>query len=279
MRTLSVTLLLGSAFIACTLSPVAAQTVPPPSAGLGSKDNYYLYNDGNPIHGLIVKVELTKDVVCDNIGFHIQLNANSPTGKQTNWQQYVMGFNPNFVNKGKSLGPVVGSSIEYFSKPNDFDTSGKQPPNDGSLTNLPGPRTLPAGAVFTIAIQYDGDDVSGAKFSYAEKGGKNKHEWTIPVPPPTPPYPKPVVPAAVRTPIVAFQLDIVGRSGGDKAVMQSGEGKIVYSASDAMTVVNKKPKSNGATTAETANSAYGELPPGPSKTFTQSFSVVQATAK
>ena len=68
-------------------------------------------------------------------------------------------------------------------------------------------------------------------------------------------------------------------SGGDKAIMKSGEGKIIYSSSGPMTVVAKKPPSAGAITAETANSAYGELPVGPSQTFTQTFTVVPAASR
>jgi hypothetical protein len=61
--------------------------------------------------------------------------------------------------------------------------------------------------------------------------------------------------------------------------MKSGEGKIIYSSSSPMTVVAEKPPSNGAITAETANSAYGELPVGPSQTFTRTFTVVPNTPK
>jgi hypothetical protein len=245
-------------------APAAAQTVPAPKSGLGSNHNYYLYNDGKPILGLSVFVEITKEVVCDDIGFHLQLNANSPEGVQTNWQQYVMGFHPNYVEHGKSVGSVVGSSIEYFSHPNDFNSKTSHAP----LKGLPGPRTLPAGAVFKVVLRYDGNNVSGADFSYTDS--KNHHSWTLPVPPPK-------VPNAVRAPIVAFQVNLVGRSGGDQAATKSGEGAITYSSSEPMTVVNKKPPSLGKTTAETANSVYSELPPGPSKTFTQKFSFTQAS--
>jgi len=178
-----------------------------------------------------------------------------------------MGFDPNFVEHGKSLGQVVGSSIQYFSAPDDFNSGpSADPPNVAPIRNLPGPRTLPAGAVFKIALQYEGKDVSGAVFTYTERDNKNRHTWTIPVPPTG-------VSNAVRTPIIAFQLNIVGKSGGDKAIMRSGQGTITYSSSHSMTVVNKKPPSKGKTTAETANSVYSELPDGPSDTITQKFAV------
>jgi len=252
----------------------------PPDAGLKSNHNYYFYNDGKPIRGLVVTTELTKDVVCDEVGFHVQLNANSPVGSPTHWHQYVIGFNPNYKDGNRSLGPIVGASIQYFSKPHSFNTGNKAPPNNAGLQHLPGPRTLPAGAKFIIALKYEGDDVSGTEFTYAGKDGKDRHSWTIPVPPPVPPYPGPASPkSGVRTPIVAFQVDIVGRSNGDEAVLKSGEGKIIYSSSGPMTVVAKKPPSQGQITAEKANTAYGELPVGPSQTFTQAFKVVRGAPK
>ena len=276
----SVRAILLSCMVVASIAAVSAEEMaPPPGAGLKSNHNYYLYNGGNPILGLVVKIELTKDVVCDDIGFHIQLNANSPLGSQTTWQQYVMGFNPDFKDQGRSLGPVVGCSIEYFAKPNSFDTGHKIPPNVAPVRHLPSLRTLPAGARFVIAMIYEGDNVSGAEFTYVEKGGKDRHGWTIPVPPPTPPYPGPAAPSSVRAPIIAFQVDIVGKSSGDTAIMKSGEGEIIYSSSGPMTVVAKKPPSAGAITAEKANSAYGELPVGPGSTFTQTFTVVPDASK
>jgi hypothetical protein len=147
---------------------------------------------------LVVTIELTTDVVCDDIGFHVQLNANSPLGSQTHWQQYVMSFNPDFKAKSGASGPVIGSSIEYFAKPNSFNTGSKNPPDVASI-KLSKPLTLPAGAKLIIAMQYDGDNISGAKFTYVEGSNTNLHNWTIPVPPPVPPYPKPAVPKSVQT--------------------------------------------------------------------------------
>jgi hypothetical protein len=247
------------------LEPAAAQTVAPPKEGLRSNHNYYLYNDGKPIHGLVVKIKLTEDVVCDEIGFHVQLNADSPTDSHTNWQQYVMGFNPNY--KG---GPVVGSSIEYFASPYDFNVN----PGPETVSGLPGPTTLPAGAKFIIKLKYDGDNVSGAEFTYEEKGGKNRHKWKVDVPPAglSPSSPTTATAAQwVRTPIVAFQVDLVGRSGGDTAMAHGGAGTITYSATDPMTVRTDRPPSKGQTTAETANSSYGLLPTGANSTYTQTF--------
>jgi hypothetical protein len=275
-----IALALGTALAAFALPALAGQTAPPPKAGLGSNHNYYLYNDGRPILGLVVELKFTKDVVCDDLGFHVQLNANSPNESNihTNWQQYVMGFRPKVP--GGLPEPHVGCSIEYFAKPYSFNTHNHR----ANLVGLPGPRTLPAGARFIIRMEYDGNNVSGAKFTYVEREGKNHHDWTLAVPPPglmptgggPPPNPHEAQRVAtewVRTPIVAFQVDIVGMSGGDHANMKSGAGTITYTASEPMSVVNKKPDSKGSNTAETANSVYGLLPTGWNKTFVQTFAV------
>lgn len=145
--------------------------------------------------------------------------------------------------------------------------------------NLP-PRTVPAGAKFIFKLLYDGDNIRGAKFAYVGRSAKNRHEWTLAVPPPglkpkgaTAPPPPGAAEAWVRTPIVAFQVDLVGRSGGDNAVTKSGAGTITYSSTDEMTVRAKQPdtKGKGVGTAETANSVYSLLPTRSSKTFTQKF--------
>jgi len=190
-----------------------------------------------------------------------------------------MGFSPAFKVEGRPGEPGVGASIEYFAKPRSFDAGQMKPPDFELLKRPPDPKILPAVARFAIELKYDGDDIGGAEFTYVEKGGIEKHAWTIPVPPPSPPYPDRGIPKSVRAPIVAFQVDIVGRSGGVKALTKSGEGVIRDSAADAMTVVAKQPPSEGAFMAQTANSVYGQLPVGPSKTFTQTFVVDPSASK
>lgn len=92
------------------LGELTDEMVPPPRAGLGSNHNYYLYNGGKPIHGLVVTVEVTKDIICDDIGFHIQLNAYSPKDDNihTVFQQYVMGWasTRNFLSHPRRLSGV-----------------------------------------------------------------------------------------------------------------------------------------------------------------------------
>ena len=83
------------------------------------------------------------------------------------------------------------------------------------------------------------------------------------------------------SPIVAFELDIVGYDNGQSTTLSSGSGTITYTATNAMTVANEEPSycEFVGGTAETANTAYGELPTGSSPTFVQSFSTSSTTIK
>ena len=60
--------------------------------------------------------------------------------------------------------------------------------------------------------------------------------------------------------------------------MQSGAGEITYTSTDSLTVESARPTSKGESTAETANSTYGELNHGPQTTFKQSFGVAAPSA-
>ena len=89
------------------------------------------------------------------------------------------------------------------------------------------------------------------------------------------------VSSADLSPIVAFELDIVGFDNGQSTTLSSGSGTIVYTALNAMTVVNAEPSCcefDGGTE-ETANTAYGELPTGSSNSFVQTFNTSSATIK
>jgi len=81
------------------------------------------------------------------------------------------------------------------------------------------------------------------------------------------------VSSADLSPIVAFELDIVGYDNGQSTTLSSASGTITYTAANAMTVVNAEPSCcefDGGTV-ESANTAYGELPTGSSDTFVQTF--------
>ncbi len=65
---------------------------------------------------------------------------------------------------------------------------------------------------------------------------------------------------------------------GQYTDLSSGAGTITYEASNPLTALNALPSctESGATTGETSNSAYGELPLLASTTFVQSFSTSTA---
>jgi hypothetical protein len=82
-------------------------------------------------------------------------------------------------------------------------------------------------------------------------------------------------PANHLAPITALQLNIVGPLNGESTLLSSGAGTITYSASSELTVLNVEPTCTESdyTTAETANTIYGPMDPGPSNVLMQSFYV------
>ena len=71
--------------------PAANEIVPAPDRGLQGNSNYFISSDGNPIRGLVVTIEVTEDIVAPD-GMGLQLNAYSPSGSNSNWQQYTAVF-------------------------------------------------------------------------------------------------------------------------------------------------------------------------------------------
>lgn len=76
----------------------------------------------------------------------------------------------------------------------------------------------------------------------------------------------------------AFDLLVVAARGGE--VLSRGKGKITYTATSLMTASDHFPDcvANRVGTAEQANTSYGELPSGPSTTFTQTFTIMTPLA-
>ena len=83
------------------------------------------------------------------------------------------------------------------------------------------------------------------------------------------------LPSRDYSPITAFEFNIVGGGNGASAVFSSGAGIITYTASTPLKVLNVLPSCTEATliTAETANTIYGPMDPGPSETLVQYFYV------
>jgi hypothetical protein len=87
----------------------------------------------------------------------------------------------------------------------------------------------------------------------------------------------PSQPATNVSPITAFELNLVGPFNGERTTFSSGAGIFTYASPLSLSVVNALPTCTEAKfggTAETANSIYGPMDPGPSFTLEQSFSVM-----
>jgi hypothetical protein len=91
-------------------------TVPPPDKGLGSNSNYILYSECKLLTDLTVTIHLTQDMVWESSsgttkGFSFQLNAYSPKGAISAWQQYVIILTDKKLQGAINNWPVTGDAI------------------------------------------------------------------------------------------------------------------------------------------------------------------------
>jgi hypothetical protein len=237
-----------------------ADPVAPPAAGLGSNSNYILFNNCNPVLGLEITINVTQDIVCQSAsgptsGFGFQLNCYSPKNETSAWQQYVVALFSSELIGAVDNWPISGPNIinNFF-----------------NLTGTPNANRLPAGWRIRISLQNDNQgNITGASYVVIDNSGNTRANVTKTLTSIS------GVTAADIAPITAFELNLVGPVNGESAVLSSGAGTLVYSASSPLTVLNVEPSctESGYITAETANSFYGELSGSPSTVFTQSFAV------
>ena len=238
---------------------VSGSAVSAPQSGLGSNSNYILYNNCNPILDLTVTIDVTQDIVCQSAsgstkGFGFQLNAYSPKNELSAWQQYVVALFGSEVIGAVDNWPLSGPNIinSFF-----------------NLAGLPSAR-IPAGYQIKIALQNDAkNNITGATYSVVDNHGHSLANVTKTL------TSLSGVSAADLSPIIAFELNLVGPVNSESAVLSSGAGTIVYQASTPLSVLSAEPAcaESGYITAETANSVYGSLTSTPSSTFAQSFNI------
>jgi hypothetical protein len=237
--------------------------VPPPTVGLGSNSNYFLYNCDS-ILGLSVTINVTQDIAgSEGCGF--QVNAYSASGDLDGGQQYVLTMDP----QGQLLAGVdnwqnAGQLINHFTP----------------MATLPTAK-LPAGHQLTIALQNDASgNITGAAYTVIDHNGNTVGNTVINLLSLDVFGTSNSVTVADLAPIVAFQLDIVGWANNVSTTLSSGTGEVTYTASSSLTVGNTEPSCVDwdYVTTETANSIYSPMPPGPGQTFTQSFGTGPATA-
>jgi hypothetical protein len=257
----------GLIVVICSPPALAESTVPPPSA-FGGNHNYILSSDCKPMTDVSVTIHATQKIVGPK-GLGVQLNANSPPppasappkDSPAGWQQYMMGI---------GYRPAFNWAIQNFGSSGILYQGGD--PYLVPMRNV----IWPAGYALTISLRNDPEgNVTGAEFVVEDSRGHvlNRASKML--------QGFPGFSKVYLAPINAFQLNLVGPTGGE--VLSSGAGTITYAASTPMTVANHFPKTGDnkfcvasrTFTAEKANTVYGELPAGPTKTFTQTFGVTQ----
>ena len=261
--------------------------VPPPNGAFVSNRNYIfgsyqisLNNRNNcpSLKALQVTIEITEDMVVTGnspaqgggtqlSGCSFQLNCYSGPepgwtgGMSTSgaaWQQFVVALLGNSLQCGINNWPTSGPYI--------YDT------DFVGLTGLPNANVLPKGYQIGIELLigsdaiYTGGIVNGAIFSIWDNAGilLVSLPQTIDLP------------AADVSPIVAFELNVVGPGNKESATMSSGAGTIRYASSVPLYTMNFRPActETSAGTAETANISYRQLTIYPSETIKQSFFVI-----
>ncbi len=249
-----------------------------PSGGLGSNSNYFLASDCSPVTGLSVTIDVTQDILSD-IGFSFQLNCYSPQGANSFWQQYIMEFDT-----------ANGTPLKIFAMvdnwPSDSHRQALNEPAGSDLINTGGQpmltlptAALPVGYKIMITLEYDKEyNVNGAKFTVIDTKGKSTvKEIVLESLNANHTNPPKRITTADLAPIYAFELNLVGRTNSQNTYLLTGAGTFTYAATSSLTVLSKKPvcvAGQGIDTAETANSVYGALPAGPSKSISQSFATL-----
>ena len=260
--------ILGSTLALC--GPLAAVGQAPWQSSLGGNHNYKIASNCTPLKHLKVTINVTQDIIAGvaSVPINFQLNVWSLATKslepKIDFQQYMLGvsLNTNYGNRPNH--PYVNAAVQNFSK----NPGGRLLNAGQKILTLPGVgATLPHGYTLTIALQNDRSGrVTGATFSAAGHG--KRRSWKLDLKDIS--TFKPGDSAA----IVGFELNLVG------SPFTSGAGTITYTASTPMTASTEEPScvESHSHTAETTNSIYGQLPPGPSESFTQTFQAYIAPA-
>jgi hypothetical protein len=251
-------------------------TVATPPAKLGGHSNYVMgTNDCSTIlKDVVVTIDITEDLVVSSSsavpGFGFQLNANSQaSGAETSasdapfvWQQYFIRVHDDFIDEINNWNraalavkkPTISSQIP-FTVPG-FPTSAAT-------------TTLPAGYKLKFALINDGaGNITECDFTVTNKKGESN----------TQKFGLVAVAGALSkelAPIVAFQMDLVGVTGGTDSTFTSGAGTITYTASTSFSALQGIPKcaASGTNTLENSNSVYGPMPTGSKTSFVQAFAI------
>jgi hypothetical protein len=239
--------------------------VTPPVLGLVGNSNYIIYGNGDALLNVTVTVDITEDLT-GNIGFALQLNAYSPRGANSAWQQFFFSLQ---ASSGLTTAPY-----DLYGIVETWPISGPDLINHQTqLLTRSTPRFL-AGYKLTISLGNEANgNVRYVTFTVLDQNGHQVGHNSVDILTLTLHHSNAPVTEADLAPILAFTFNIVGPINGERTYFSSGAGTITYSASNELTVQNALPSGldSNASAAENGNSVYGTLPQGPSTTVTQSF--------
>jgi hypothetical protein len=256
--------------------------VAPPSGGLASNSNYFLYAGGNPMQNISVTVDLTQDLLT-NIGFAFQLNAYSPAGATSAWQQYFFSFRNADGLTGGSPNTLYGC-VEPWPKSTaglGTDTTTGDLINYQPVLLTQSNANFAAGHKFIINLGNEANgNVRYVTFTVLDQNNQQVGYDSIDITSLTLDGSSNQATEADLAPILAYQFNIVGPINSEQTLFTSGAGNITYAASNEMTVRSALPGGVDSNwhTLENGNSVYGTLPQESSKSFTQSFTSVEPPA-
>lgn len=256
--------------------------VAPPSSGLGSNSNYFFADSGKNLLNVKVEVDITQDLI-SNIGFGLQLNAFSPAGDYSAWQQFFFSYRTSNGSPPGSPGTLYGG-IE----PWPVTTSGVS--NDtttGDLINYqPQLLTLQdsnfrAGYKLSMLLGNESNgNVRYVTFTVIDNNGHQVANQTYDMLTLNIDGSGTKATEKDLAPITAFTFDIVGPINGEQTFFWSGAGNIKYSSTNQLTAQGTLPTNLDSDwhTLENGNSQYGELQQGSNTSFTQTFSTATLPA-
>jgi hypothetical protein len=250
-------------------------SVATPPTKLGGHSNYVMGNDDCSIlKDVVVTVDITEDLVVSSSsavpGFGFQLNANSHASSVDAsasdapyaWQQYFIRVHDNFIDEINNWDHASLSGVT--------PTLSKQIPFTvpGFPTSAP-TTTLPAGYKLKWELINDSaGNITECDFTVTnDKGISNTQRFRLVID-------DGALPEELA-PIVAFQMDLVGVTGGSDSTFTSGAGTITYTSSTSFSALQKIPPCAASKTGtkENSNSAYGPLPTGSKTSFKQAFAI------
>lgn len=245
-----------------------------PSDGIGSYSNFELHNNCDPIIGLEVSILITEDIRADQ-GIAFQLNCAPVPGDYLTWQQFF------FTSPPGSDPPAIKWGVNGWA-----DANGENPINDGAvLLTLPATTTpgviIPAGYRFVLQLSpLQGKDIvpgviGGANYTIYDPSGNEAANFLLNLKDEISHTTNKKIKVSQLTPIIGFQLDIVGWMNAAYTTLTSGAGVITYVIPPTESI---QPLDGGVPcldqftmTGEGSNTSYQTVAVGATSYFTQAF--------